>query len=67
MVDIGNSPLFVVDKETEFKDNYFMLFFFPMDFRVDSSQLLSLKEQDNKRAAKESKILQSNRKMRSLT
>ena len=30
--------------ETEFKNNYFVLFFFPMDFKVDSSEVLSFKE-----------------------
>jgi peroxiredoxin (alkyl hydroperoxide reductase subunit C) len=30
--------------ETEFKNNYFVLFFFPMDFKVDSSEALSFKE-----------------------
>jgi alkyl hydroperoxide reductase subunit AhpC len=34
----------VVDVETEFKNNYFVLFFFPMDFKVDSSKILSFKE-----------------------
>merc|ERR1719233_2220068 len=30
--------------KTEFEDNYFVLFFFPMDFKVDSSEVLSFKE-----------------------
>ena len=34
----------VVDMETEFKNNYFVLFFFPMDFKVDSTKILSFNE-----------------------
>merc|ERR1719312_1405502 len=30
--------------KTEFEDNYFVLFFFPIDFKVDSSEVLSFKE-----------------------
>jgi alkyl hydroperoxide reductase subunit AhpC len=38
-VDKDGETIRVVDMEleTEFKNNYFVLFFFPMDFKVDSS------------------------------
>ena len=34
----------MVDMETEFKNNYSLLLFFPMDFMVDSSEVRSFKE-----------------------
>ena len=40
----GEAIRVVVDMETEFKNNYFVLFFFPMDFKVGSSKVLSFKE-----------------------
>jgi hypothetical protein len=43
-VDKDGETIRVVDMETEFKNNYFMLFLFPMDFMVDSSEVLSFKE-----------------------
>ena len=43
-VDKDGQTIRVVDMETEFKNNYFVLFFFPMDFKVDSSEVLSFKE-----------------------
>ena len=30
--------------ETEFKNNYYLLLFFPMDFKVDSSEVRSFKK-----------------------
>jgi peroxiredoxin len=43
-VDKDGENIRVVDMETDFKNNYFVLFFFPMDFKVDSSEVLSFKE-----------------------
>ena len=43
-VDNDGETIRMVDMETEFKNNYFVLFFFPMDFKVDSSEVLSFKE-----------------------
>ena len=43
-VDKDGEAIRVVDMETEFKNNYFVLFFFPMDFKVGSSKVLSFKE-----------------------
>ena len=43
-VDKDGETIRVVDMETEFKNNYFVLFFFPMDFKVDSSEVLRVKE-----------------------
>ena len=42
-VDKDGETIRVVDMETEFKNNYFVLFFFPLDFEVDSSEVLSFK------------------------
>ena len=43
-VDKDGETIREVDMEAEFKDNYFVLFFFPMDFKVDSPEILSFKE-----------------------
>ena len=43
-VDKHGETIRVVDMETEFRNNYFVLFFFPKDFKVDSSEVLSFKE-----------------------
>ena len=43
-VDENGESIINVDMKTEFEDNYFVLFFFPMDFKVDSSEVLSYKE-----------------------
>ena len=43
-VDKDGETIRVVDMETEFRNNYFVLFFFTMDFKVDSSEILSFKE-----------------------
>ena len=43
-VDENGESIITVDMETDFEDNYFVLFFFPMDFKVDSSEVLSFKE-----------------------
>ena len=43
-VDKDGENIRVVDMETDFKNNYFVLFFFPMDFKVDSSKVLSFNE-----------------------
>jgi len=43
-VDKDGETIRTVDMKTEFENNYFVLFFFPMDFKVDSSEVLSFKE-----------------------
>ena len=43
-VDKDGENIRVVDMETDFKNNYFVLFFFPMDFKVDSSKIPSFNE-----------------------
>ena len=43
-VDKDGVSIRTIDMKTEFEDNYFVLFFFPMDFKVDSSEVLSFKE-----------------------
>ena len=43
-VDKNGTSIRTIDMKTEFEDNYFVLFFFPMDFKVDSSEVLSFKE-----------------------
>ena len=43
-VDKDGKTIRIVDMETDMKNNYFVLFFFPMDFRVDSSEVISFKE-----------------------
>ena len=43
-VDEDGKSIRTFDMKTEFEDNYFVLFFFPMDFKVDSSEVLSFKE-----------------------
>ena len=43
-VDKDGVTVRVVDMEAEFKDTYLVLFFFPMDFKVDSSEVLSFKK-----------------------
>jgi len=43
-VDKDGETIRMVNMKTEFENNYFVLFFFPMDFKVDSSEVLSFKE-----------------------
>ena len=43
-VDKDGETIRVMDMETELRNNYFVLFFFSMDFKVDSSEVLSFKE-----------------------
>ena len=43
-VDKDGETIRVVDMENELRNNYFVLFFFSMDFKVDSSEALSFKE-----------------------
>ena len=43
-IDKDGETVRKVYMEIEFKDYYFVIFFFPMDFKVDSSEILSFKE-----------------------
>ena len=43
-VDKDGETIRVVDMETEFKNNLSLLFFFPIDFKVDSFEVLSFKK-----------------------
>ena len=43
-VDKDGKTIRIVDMVTAMKNNYFVFFFFPMDFRVDSSEVISFKE-----------------------
>ena len=43
-VDKDGETVRVLDMETEFEEKFFVLFFFPMDFKVVSSEVLSFKE-----------------------
>ena len=40
-VDVDGKTVKVFDLETEFHDQYFIIFFFPMDFTIDSQEVTS--------------------------